>query len=198
VPVEWEDVLPPPTCAVSVEREAVLSPPVVETGAVMLPPALGESTVTAGVAPTEPTCAVPVELVAVLPGSARAGVAVPSTAAHVPAARPRASRFISVSFSSRTGAVPPKRRNRGGAARHPRRGLVGPFEFEREHCRMRHAQERGGASAEPRPDHSKHGRGDGEQEKDESGPGVGRSTDKSRGGPVGRRGCGEPTVAHGG
>jgi hypothetical protein len=87
-PVEPLELLPPPVWAAPVELLAVFPPPVVDAGAETLAVAVLPCVVAAGLAETAPACTTPVELVAVLPGSAAALPATPSAAAARTAARP--------------------------------------------------------------------------------------------------------------
>jgi hypothetical protein len=93
-PVEPEASLAPPDCAVPVELEASLPPPAVETGAVASAVAVLPSVFAVGAAETAPTWATPVELVAVLPGSAAAVPIGPIAAVARTTAAARRMRFI--------------------------------------------------------------------------------------------------------
>jgi hypothetical protein len=92
------------TCTAPVEPDAELLPPLAAgwpVGAVALALPLDEVTVAVGLAPTEPSWTAPVEFVAVFPGSASAGAAVPriAAAAQTPTTRPRALHLIVLSLS---------------------------------------------------------------------------------------------------
>jgi hypothetical protein len=145
VPVEPGEVLPPPTCTAPVELDAVLSPPLpTVTGAVEEADVPSLDAPHDGLALTAPTWTAPVELVAVLP--ARAGAAVASMAAHTPAARLRALRFMVSSLSRRYEvAAGRSRRIRHGYGR-----LVGPFEVECEDDRPRPTRPPGEAAGKQR------------------------------------------------
>jgi hypothetical protein len=104
------------TCTAPVEPDAELLPPLAggsPVGADTLALVFCDVTVAVGLAATEPTWTAPVEFVAVFPGSASAGAAVPrvAAAAQTPATRPRALRFIVLSLS-RVGS-PVDRRSTG-------------------------------------------------------------------------------------
>src|SRR4029077_11041183 len=109
------------TCTAPVEPDVELLPPRdagCPVGAETPPVPLGDVTVAVGLAPTEPTCTAPVEFVAVFPGPASAGAAVPriAAAAQTPATRPRALRFIVLSLS-RVGSPADRSRREASTSR---------------------------------------------------------------------------------
>jgi hypothetical protein len=106
--VEFPTAAPPPAptvagdaCTVPVELDALLLPAVppagLPVGAATVAAPAGEATLAVGLAVTAPIWAVPIEFVAVFPGSASAGAAVPT--AHKAAARPMSMRFTMSSLS---------------------------------------------------------------------------------------------------
>jgi hypothetical protein len=101
VPAELDAEFPPPAWTVPTEFEVVFPPdPPTEMGADASAWVAGAEALADGLAEVCPTCTVPIEFVAVFPGSAKAVRVAPSAAAHSTTATSMSLLNIVVSFST--------------------------------------------------------------------------------------------------